>query len=64
MERIFLDGYVQRTEGTIIGIDYDFGKTIKYKRSDRSKVFNDYEKSIIYPDRILLFTQKNLVLVH
>ena len=39
-----------RTEGTIIGIDWNFGKTIKYKRSDRSNVvFNDYEKSIIYP---------------
>ena len=41
-----------RTEGTIIGIDCDFGKTIKYKRSDRSRgVFNDYEKSIIYPGK-------------
>jgi len=41
-----------RTEGTIIGTDCDFGKTIKYKRSDRSNaVFNDYEKSIIYPGK-------------
>ena len=39
-----------RTEGLIIRIDCEYGKTIKYERNGRAvAVFNDYEKSIIYP---------------
>ncbi|MAW84774.1 MAG: hypothetical protein CL832_10350 [Crocinitomicaceae bacterium] len=48
-----------RTEGAIIGVDCDFGKTIKYSRSDRENaVFNDYEKSVIYSGKKYVFPEK------